>query len=125
ITLTNNAIYVAPLNALLFLILSPNKVIITNIIVAGYIISSIGAENFIIVFTPKFDTIALNIQTILTISSYFNFTFVVFSKNCAVADVRPIAVVKQANITIIANITLPGLRSEERRVGKEYRCRMW
>ena len=102
------ATYVAPLNVLSFLILLLNKVINTSTIVAGYITVKIGDANFIIALTPKFATTALNIQTTTTIVSYFTFPLDIFVKYWAVAETRPIDVVKQANPTIIANTILPG-----------------
>ena len=112
--LTTNVTYAAPLNTLLFLTcehVNDNK---TNAIKTGYTISSIGPENFIIVPTPKFDTTALNTQTSMTITSYFNLPFVAFEKYSPVAEVKPIDVVKHAKDTIIHNNIFPGLpRSAE------------
>ncbi len=68
------------LNTLSFLILLLNNASITRVIVAGYTILSIGEENCIIVLTPKFDMIALNTQTTITICSYFNFPSVSVEK---------------------------------------------
>ena len=68
---------------------------------------SIGTEKFTIVVTPNLETTVLNIQTTATIQLYFNLLFVIEEKYCAVEEVKPTAVVKQANVTIIANTTCP------------------
>ena len=88
-----------------------NIVITIKTIVAGYIKLSIGAEIFIIESTPKLDITKLNKHTATTNCSYFNFPFVTFEKYSAVADVRPIAVVRHAKLTIIDSIILPGVLS--------------
>ena len=62
----------------------------------------------IIVPTPKLDTIALNTHTTITVISYFNFPLVILEKYFPVAEVNPIAVVKQASETIAQRTILPG-----------------
>ena len=71
-------------------------------------ISSIGAANCIIVLTPKLDTIALNTQTTVTTNSYFNFPYVIFSKNWAVAEVCVFsAVVSNFGVSTIIQFAAP------------------
>ena len=96
------------MNTLSFLINCPNKVNTTSTIVGGYITVNIGAENCIILSTPKLDTTKLNKHTPVTITSYFTLLFDSLEKYCPVADVNPIAVVKHASVTIIPNTTFPG-----------------
>ena len=78
-----------------------------NVIVAGYTMLSIGAENFIIVLTPKLDITAENTHTATTICSYFNFPFVNPEKYLPATEVNPIEVVQHARATIIARSILP------------------
>ena len=78
--LINSAAYVANLNTLSFLILSPNSVNTTKTIVGGYTNVNIGAENCIIVLTPKLDTTKLNKHTTVTTTSYFNLLFLSLAK---------------------------------------------
>ena len=89
-----------------------NIVITINTIVAGYIKLSIGADIFIIAPTPKVDITKLNKHTAITICSYFNLFLVKPEKYSAVADVKPIAVVKHANVTIKDKTTFPGVPSK-------------
>ena len=78
--LTNNVTYATPLNTLSFFIYLSKKVVAIRATSTGQTISRTGAENCMIVLTPKLAYIKLNTQIPITSVWYFSFPLLILEK---------------------------------------------
>ena len=105
--LITNANSVATLITLSFLIYFPKNINTDIVMKQGKITDRIGAATLMILSIPALDTTKENTDITITTVLYLHLPFVNFSSVPAKPDVRPIAVVKQANSTITAIMITP------------------